>query len=209
MSSIRFFHQRMELHRRLDRGLRVELGREGDLEEHVLHHVAAEGALELELLALEEHVVEAPGLRGEHRRIAHLAGLRDEREAHRARGGVARRPALPRAGVGRMAVGAQALAVDPGLRHRIDDLVVSQSHQLGNHGGGGHLDQHHVIEAHAVEAVFQREHALDLVGLDHRREDIAHENRASSGCARASRRWRGCRPGCRRDAPIRRRARCR
>jgi hypothetical protein len=67
-------------HRALDRGLRVELGRERDLEEHVLHHVAAVGALELELVALEQHVVEAPALGREHRRVAHLAGLRDERE---------------------------------------------------------------------------------------------------------------------------------
>ena len=36
-------HLRMQRHRRLDGGLRVELGREGDLEQHVLHDVAAEG----------------------------------------------------------------------------------------------------------------------------------------------------------------------
>ena len=37
---------RVQLHRALDRGLGVELGREADLEQHVLHHVAAVGALE-------------------------------------------------------------------------------------------------------------------------------------------------------------------
>ena len=33
---------RVQRHRALDRGLRVEFGREADLEQHVFHHVAAE-----------------------------------------------------------------------------------------------------------------------------------------------------------------------
>ena len=40
----------------LDGGLGVELGREGDLEENVLHDVRAVGALELEGLALSRDV---------------------------------------------------------------------------------------------------------------------------------------------------------
>ena len=116
---------RMQLHRALDRGLRVELRGKADLEQHVLHHVAAVGPLELNGVALEQHVVETPGLRGQDRRVAHLAGLRDQREAHGARGGVAGGPALARAGVRRVAVGAQALAVDPRERHRVDDLVAA------------------------------------------------------------------------------------
>jgi hypothetical protein len=112
----------VDLHRRFHRGLRVEFRGERDLEEHVFHHVAAVGALELERVALEEDVIEAPGLGGEHRGIAHLALLRDEREAHRARSGVARRPALARAGVGGVAIGAQRLAIDPRERHGVDDL---------------------------------------------------------------------------------------
>src|SRR4051812_35475285 len=32
-----------------------------------------------------------------------------------------------------------------------------------------------MVEADAVEAVLEREHALDLVRLDHCREDVAHE----------------------------------
>ena len=95
-------------HRAFDRGLRVELGGEGDLEQHVLHHVAAVRALELERLALEQHVVEAPGLRGQHRRDSPsrrscaISARRTARD-----GGVAGRPALARAGVRRVAVGAQ------------------------------------------------------------------------------------------------------
>src|SRR5882672_9153308 len=58
------FHLLKDGQRRFGRRLGVELGGEGDLEEDVLDHVAAVGALELERLPLEEHVVEAPGLRG-------------------------------------------------------------------------------------------------------------------------------------------------
>src|SRR6267142_6191955 len=100
------FHQRVKLHGAFHCRLRVELRRIGDLEQHVLHHVAAERALELELLALEEHVVEAPGLGSERRRVTHFAGLGDEREPYRPRSSVARGPAFARAGVRRMAVGA-------------------------------------------------------------------------------------------------------
>ena len=43
MSSSRSLDLRMQRHRRLDRRLGVKFGRKGDLEQHVLHHVAAEG----------------------------------------------------------------------------------------------------------------------------------------------------------------------
>ena len=46
----------------LDSGLGVELGREGDLKENILHDVRSVGTLELKLLALEKNVIEAPGL---------------------------------------------------------------------------------------------------------------------------------------------------
>lgn len=49
----------------LDGGLGVEFGREGDLEENVLHNVRSIRALELEWLALEKDIVEAPGLGGQ------------------------------------------------------------------------------------------------------------------------------------------------
>src|ERR1700704_822175 len=73
---------RMQLDRRLHRGLRVELGREGDLEQHVLHHVGAVAPRKPERLAAKEDVVEAPDPGGEDRRIAHLSGLGDQGEAH-------------------------------------------------------------------------------------------------------------------------------
>ena len=42
--------------------LGVELGREGNLEENILHDVSSVGTLEFERFALEENVVEAPSL---------------------------------------------------------------------------------------------------------------------------------------------------
>ena len=61
----------------LDGRLGVELGRIGDLEEDVFHHVRAVRALELEGPALEEHVVKAPRLGGQDRGQARLAPLDD------------------------------------------------------------------------------------------------------------------------------------
>ncbi len=50
----------VDLLRGFDGGLGVEFGGVGDLEEDVLHHVAAVRTLELEIPAFEQHVVEAP-----------------------------------------------------------------------------------------------------------------------------------------------------
>ncbi len=176
----------MQLHRRFDGGLRVELGGVADLEEHVLHDVGAVGALELELLAAEGDIVEAPGFRGERGGVAHFAGARHQRQAHGAAGGVARRPAFARAGVGRVPIRAQALAVDPGERERVDGLVAREAEQLADDGGGRDLDENNVIEADLVEGVLERDAALNLVGLDHGGEYIAHgERRAAFGDRRA------------------------
>jgi hypothetical protein len=62
-------HLRMEAHGSFDRGLRMKFRRVGDLEQHVLHHVAAVRLREGEGLALEQHVVEAPFRRRERGRI--------------------------------------------------------------------------------------------------------------------------------------------
>ena len=110
---------RVQLHRRFHGRLRVKLRRIADLEQHVLHHVGAIRPLELELLPLERNVVEAPGLRGQRRRIAHLARSRHQRQPHGAAGRIARGPALARAGVGRVAIGAQALPIHPRQRERV------------------------------------------------------------------------------------------
>ena len=173
-------HLRVQLHRALDRGLRVELGREADLEQHVLHHVAAERLRERDRLALEQHVLEAPGLRRQRRWITHLAGHRDEGVAHRAAGRVSGRPALARAGVRRVPVGAQRTAIDPGVRHRVHHLLTAAAEHRGHDRSRGHPHQQHVIETHAVEAVVEREDALHLVRLDHAGQHVAHGERLAA-----------------------------
>ena len=60
----------------------MELGREGDLEEDVLHDVRPVWALEFEWLALKKDVVEAPGLGGQDRRHTGLAFLDEEGNVH-------------------------------------------------------------------------------------------------------------------------------
>ena len=86
-----------------------------------------------------------------------------------------------------MTVSAQRLAVDPGIGHGVDDFIAGQAHQARYHRGGSHLDQQHVIEADAIEAVLQRDHALNFMRFDHAGEDIAHGQRffaGSNGLAR-------------------------
>ena len=110
------FHTRVQSHGAFDRGLGVKFRGIRDLEQHVLHHVAAVRTLEHERPAFEEHVVEAPGLRGERGRIAHLALRGHEREPHAARGRIARGPALARARVRCVTIRAQRRSIDPGKR---------------------------------------------------------------------------------------------
>ena len=174
-------------HRRFDRGLRMELGRERNLEQHVFHHIAAIRALELERLALEQHVVKAPGLGGQHRRITHLAGLRDQCQTHRARCRIAGRPRFARAGVRRMTIGAQRLAIDPCQRHRIQDFIAGQAEHFGDDGGRGDLHQHNVVEADLVERIFERDAALDFMRLDHAGQHVFHRQRLLAGGDRIAR----------------------
>lgn len=64
----------------LNSGLSMEFRGVRDLEEDVLHDVRAVRPLELERLALEEHVVESPSLCGEDRWEALLTLLDEEGE---------------------------------------------------------------------------------------------------------------------------------
>jgi len=48
-------------------------------------------------------------------------------------------------------VGAQRLSIHPGQRHRIEHALAVQTQHLCDDGGGGHLDQQHVIQADPVE----------------------------------------------------------
>ena len=115
------------------------------------HDVGSVGALELERLALEEDVVEAPGRDREDGGDAHLAALDEEREVYGATARVSGGPRLAGSGVGRVAVRAETLAVDEDLRDDIDRLVAREAEELRHNGGGCELDEHDVVEADAVE----------------------------------------------------------
>lgn len=141
--------------------------RVGHLEEHVLHDVATVRALELELVALEEHVVEAPAGSGENSGNATLAPLDLEDQVDGPLASITRSPRLPRHGVGGVTVGAQALAVHPGLCDGVGGLLLVEAEHLRDHGGGSDLDQHDVVQTDLVVRVLQGQHTLDLVGLDH------------------------------------------
>jgi hypothetical protein len=155
-----------------DGGLRVELGGVGDFEEHVLHHVGAVGALEVELLAVEVDVVEAPGGSGEHGGHAALAGHDFQAEVDGALAGVTGGPGLAGHGVGAVAVGTHGLSVHPGLRDGIAGLSLGQAEHLRDDSGRSDLDVDNVVKTDLVEAVLERQAALDFVGLDHSLQNI-------------------------------------
>ena len=82
----------VQIDRTFYRGLRMEFSREGNLEQHILHHIGAVFALEGKGFALEQHVVKAPGLGAQCRGISHLALQGHQGETHGAAGGVAGGP---------------------------------------------------------------------------------------------------------------------
>ena len=173
-------HLRVQRDRSFDGGLRVELGRIGNLEEHVLHDVAAEGPRDLDGLATQHDVMETPGGRGERCRIPGFILQGHECMAYGAAGGVTRGPALARAGLRRVAISAQGGAIDEGVGECVDDLVAATAEHRGGDGGRGDAYQQHVVEAAAVEGVLERQHALDLVRLDQGGEQVAHGGRRAA-----------------------------
>jgi predicted thioredoxin/glutaredoxin len=66
------------------------------------------------------------------------------------------------------------------LRDDVDGLVSGETEELRDDGGGGELDEDNVVESDAVEGVLESHAALDLVGLDHRFEDVLDLERLSS-----------------------------
>ena len=189
ISPRRFAYLRVQTHRGFACGLRVELGGERNFEQDILHHIGAVwlGQAELalvfrfELLVLvglaEQHIVETPLRCGQHAGDAHLTGHGDHRQAHSARGGISCRPGFARTGIRRVAVSAQRLAVDKGLRQRIDHLCLGTAKQVCDHGHGGDLHQYHMIQPDAVEAVLECQQALYLMCLDHRGQYVAYGQR--------------------------------
>ncbi|MNN63382.1 hypothetical protein D3C81_1787560 [compost metagenome] len=125
----------------------------------------------------ERHVVEAPLRRAQYTGNAHFTAQGDVGQAHAAAGGVAGGPGLARAGVRRVAVGAQCLAIHQGVGNGREQLLAIGAHQPGADGGGRQLDQQHMVQADAVEGVLQGEYALDFVGLDHGLQHHPHRQR--------------------------------
>ena len=97
--------------------------------------------------------------------------------AHGATRGVTRGPTLAGAGVRGMAIGTQRATVDPRVGNGVHNLVYASAQHRGNNRGGGNTDQNDVIETNPVETILEREHALDLVRLDHGGEYITHRRR--------------------------------
>jgi hypothetical protein len=194
--------------RGLDSRLCVELGRVRDFEQHVLHHVGTIRALELERPALEENVVEAPRLGGQHGRQTGLAPLDEVGQVDSARASVASGPRLTRACVRRVAVGTERLAIHPCLRDGVDGLVARKAagnkdvsslvarfgsiktwewkkpyvQKLRYDSSGRDLDEDDVVEADAVERVQQCKTALDLVRFDHALEDVFDGDMLALAC---------------------------
>lgn len=72
-----------------------------------------------------------------------------------------------------MTVGAERLAVNPGLGNSVGGLALGQAHELADDGGGSDLDENNMVEADLVVGVLESKNTLDLMGLDHSLEDIA------------------------------------
>jgi hypothetical protein len=156
----------------LDRFCKGKLTRVGDLEENVLHDIAAVGALELELLALKENVVEAPDGSGQDGGNT-LLTLHDlESQVDGTLASVTGSPRLAGHGVGGVAVGSQTLAINPGLGDGIGNLLLTEAEHLGDNSGGGDLDEDDVVETDLVVGVEESQASLDLVGLDHGLKDV-------------------------------------
>ena len=100
--------------------------------------------------------------------------------AHAAARRVARRPALAGAGIGRVPVGAERAAVDPGVGDGIHHLLERAAEHCAGDRGRRDANEDHVVEADAVVRVLERRDALDLVRLDHRGQQVAHRRRRAA-----------------------------
>ena len=76
-----------------------------------------------------------------------------------------------------MTIRAQRLTISERVGQRGQQLLAIGAHQFGGNGGRGNFHQDDVIEAYTVEGVFQRNHALNLMGHDHGLEHIIHGQR--------------------------------
>ncbi len=82
-----------------------------------------------------------------------------------------------------MAVYAQGAAVSPGVGKRADDLFVRAAEHRRCDSAGGDADEQDMIQTDAVVTILQRQDALDLMGFDHRLQDIGDRERFLSGAS--------------------------
>ena len=156
-----FSHLGMELKRAFDRGLRVELGREGNLEKDVLHHVTAQLTLQHHFPATEQHILKTPIPGRGRRRVADFALEREQGKLHGAPAGIPGRPALARAGIGRMPISSQGTSIDPGLAERVDHIVAAAAEHARDHRRGSHAHQQHMIKSDPVEGILPHPHLIN------------------------------------------------
>lgn len=146
----------------------------GNLEENVLHDIAAIRTLELKLLALEKVVVETPDRSAQNSRNTTLTLENLEHKVHSTLASITSSPGLPGHGVWRMTVCTQTLTINPRLGDSIGSLLLIQTQQLGRNSGSRNLDKHNMVQTNLVERVLQREHTLNLMRLDHSLQDITN-----------------------------------
>src|SRR5882757_5504742 len=92
-------------------------------------------------------------------------------------GGITCSPTLARAGVRHVPIRTQRTTINPSVGDGVDYLLPRATQHCRHDGRRGDAYEDDVIEPHAVEAVFEREHALNLVSLDHPSEHVAHGGR--------------------------------
>jgi hypothetical protein len=71
-------------------------------------------------------------------------------------------------------IGAQRLAIYPGLGDGINSLIAVESKQFRDNGCRSNLDKDDMIEADSVEGVEESKRALNLMGFDHCFEHITN-----------------------------------
>jgi len=76
-----------------------------------------------------------------------------------------------------MPIRPQCPSVEPRIGNCVADLLFRSSQKFRRQRRRGDSDQQHVIEANAVETVFECQHALDFMGLNHRGEQVSNKKR--------------------------------
>src|SRR5215469_16705564 len=97
-----------------------------------------------------------------------------------ARCGITSSPAFSRAGIRSVPIGAQCSSIDKRIGDSIDDFVAIPSQEPSNDGCRSDPNQEYMIKADAVKTIFQCEHTLDFMCLDHRNKHVSNLPRFTS-----------------------------